>query len=176
MRSPLALIAAFVAGLLALPLLVLAAGHLGLIRTDATSHPPGWEAGLAHPLLKASAARRARGLTDPVPMTDAELLAGMKLFRNNCAGCHGDATEPSPWGSRNFYPRVPQFGTDPPAMSAPEIFVVIKHGVRYSGMGGWDRTMEDRDIWRAANFLSRLRSLPPTVDQAWRGPPKAAAR
>ena len=46
-------------------------------------------------------------------MTNDRLLAGMKLYRNNCLGCHGGGVRKSVWGTTSFYPRVPQFGFDP---------------------------------------------------------------
>ena|SRR5436309_12247021 len=47
---------------------------------------------------------------------------GMKLFRENCAGCHGDIGQPSYWGSNNFYPRVPQFADHHPIWSDAKCF------------------------------------------------------
>jgi mono/diheme cytochrome c family protein len=38
----------------------------------------------------------------------------MKMYRDDCAGCHGDYGRPSEWGSQDFYPRVPQFALEPP--------------------------------------------------------------
>ena len=40
------------------------------------------------------------------------------------------------------------------------MFWVVKHGIRYSGMGAWDDLMEDEDIWRVVTFLSSLREPP----------------
>ena len=95
----------------------------------------------------------------------------MRFYRNNCAGCHGDSQGPSAWGTRGFYPPVPQFAQDPPRKPDWQIFWVAKHGVRYSGMGAWSELAPDRKLWQAATFLSRLRSLPPGVETLWRNPP-----
>src|SRR5262245_12511009 len=48
-------------------------------------------------------------LRNPIPITYSNLVAGLKIFRNNCAGCHGEPGRPSRWGTRNFFPPVPQF-------------------------------------------------------------------
>jgi mono/diheme cytochrome c family protein len=94
----------------------------------------------------------------------------MKLYRQNCAGCHGASGRPSPWGSRGFYPRVPQFGVLPPALSEAAMSVAIRRGIRYSGMGAWDAGMlADDDLWRVVAFLAHLRDLPPGVAAEWRG-------
>src|SRR5690349_6356723 len=101
-------------GLLVPVLAVLLTARLGFFSVNATAEPPAWEVRLARLAVDASVARSAPPLPSPVGSSEAELLAGMKLYRNNCAGCHGDAGRPSPWGSGGFYPRVPQFAQSPP--------------------------------------------------------------
>jgi len=54
------------------------------------------------------------------------------------------------------------------------MFLAIKHGIRYSGMGAWDGMMPDENIWKVALFLGHLGSLPPEVDSKWRHPPQGA--
>lgn len=141
----------------------------GLWPLNATAVPTGFEAALLTRVVHTEIARRAAGagLSNPLPVTDDTLLAGMKVYRNGCAGCHGEAGRPSHWGTHNFYPRVPQFADTPPQLTVPEMFLVVKHGIRFSGMAGWDRLVPDDDIWRVVTFLSGLRSLPPAVSAEW---------
>jgi mono/diheme cytochrome c family protein len=117
-------------------------------------------------VLKAALSRRSTGLSNPILGSDAELLAGMEAFKNNCSGCHGTAGGGSHWGNSNFYPRVPQFGQNPPILSADEMFVAIKHGIRYSGMFANEKMQEEK-IWEIATFLSHLNALPPDIEHAW---------
>jgi len=157
---------------LALVLILLVVGsltaRLGWWPVSATAVPPRWESNLAQRTLRASLSHQAAGLTNPVSPSDEVLIAGLKSFKMNCAGCHGLPGQPSQWGTRNFYPRAPQFAEDPPHLSAPEMFVAIKHGIRYSGMGGWDGMMTDEEIWKVATFLERIGSLPPEVRTNWK--------
>jgi len=82
------LLLGFVVGLLALPLGLILFAESGLLSVDAVSRPPGWEVSVAHRALHASLARRAKGLRNPFAGSgSAPLIAGMKLFRDNCAGC-----------------------------------------------------------------------------------------
>jgi hypothetical protein len=48
------------------------------------------------------------------------------------------------------------------------MFLAVKHGIRYSGMGAWGGMLPDEDIWRAVSFVSRVRTLPPAVDAVCR--------
>jgi hypothetical protein len=161
------LVAAFLAGVLIPALLLFTAASFGWLSFDGVTPPPKWEERFGQAALEASLSRRAAGLKNPVSASDTELLAGIKSYRSDCAGCHGDSSGSSSWGSRNFYPRVPQFAQHPPELTPAEMFVAIKYGIRYSGMGGWNGILPDRRIWEIVLFLSRLNSLPPSVELTW---------
>lgn len=151
----------FVAGLIAAPLLFALAGILGWLPSTATADPPKWEVELGERALDASLERRSASVKNPIAARDsAALAAGQELYSDNCAGCHGDAKAPSAWGSKNFYPRVPQFWQDQEAAPSPEeAYAAIHDGVRYSGMGAWKGMMTDEEIWQVANFVSRIHEL-----------------
>jgi mono/diheme cytochrome c family protein len=141
--------------------------RIGLWPVAATATPPSWENSVAEMSLRASLRRQSAGLKNPISASNDALLAGLQIFKNNCAGCHGSASGPSLWGSRNFYPRVPQFAQHPPRFSAPEMFVAIKYGIRYSGMGAWEKMLSEEEIWKVATFLEHIGSLPPEVQLGW---------
>jgi mono/diheme cytochrome c family protein len=162
----------FLAGLLLVPLLLLLAAAAGRLPVHATAEPPGLETRIGRMALHAGLGREARSLRNPVAAGDEAALAeGMRLFRMNCAGCHGDGAGPSPWGSKNFYPRVPQFAQEPVAISPEQAFLAIRDGVRYSGMGAWRGMMEEPEMWKVATFVSRIPALPPALRQRWRSKP-----
>jgi mono/diheme cytochrome c family protein len=167
------LIAGFVVGLLTIPVLFVSGAVLGLWSTTANSVPPRWETALAGAALRASAARRAPHVTNPVPLSDENLTAGMKTYNDACAGCHGDPSANSDYGA-SFYPSPPQFAKNPPQKPDWQLFWIIRNGVRYSGMSAWDRQwhndekVSDDHIWKVVLFLSHIDRLPPDVDKEWR--------
>jgi mono/diheme cytochrome c family protein len=156
--------------ILFLVLIVAISARLGWWPVSATAMPPEWESAFGQATLQATLSRQARGLTIPMQPSNEVLIAGLKIFKMNCAGCHGSRGQPSQWGIRNFYPRVPQFADNQPHLSAPQMFVAIKYGVRYSGMGAWDGIMSDEQIWKVATFLEHIGSLPAEVEANWKGP------
>ena len=169
----------FLAGILVLPAAALVAAWLGLLPTAAKAVPPHWESAFAHMALDAAAARRAPHLANPVAPTDENLLAGLKVYRSACSGCHGDAANKEDWGD-SFYPNVPQFSKEPPTEPDWQLFWIVRNGVRYSGMSAWagqwgkdaaGNDKSDPNIWRAVTFLSHLRNLPPAVEAQWRAKP-----
>jgi mono/diheme cytochrome c family protein len=148
---------AFVAGLIAAPLLFVLAAYFGWLPSNATSNPPAWEEMLGMRAIDASLEDRSEDLKNPIAADDkAALAAGEKLFRDNCAGCHGDDKGPSEWGSRGFYPRAPQFYQEEGDVSPEEAYVAVRDGIRYSGMGAWRDLIKDDDIWKVANFVTQI--------------------
>jgi mono/diheme cytochrome c family protein len=162
----------FVFGLLAgvFGMLIVAAVTLGFgwISVAATSDPPHWESALGRKALDSAIARQAPELQNPIPPTNDNLRLGLKLYRDGCSGCHGDAGSPSRWGMTGFYPRVPQFDAKHPRKPEWQLFWIVKHGVRYTGMGAWENLISDEKIWAVVGFLSHLNDLPPEVESDWR--------
>jgi len=48
------------------------------------------------------------------------------------------------------------------------MFVAVKNGIRYSGMGAWNGMMSDEDIWKVVTFPEHIQSLPPEVQAEWK--------
>jgi mono/diheme cytochrome c family protein len=160
-------LAGLLLGVILLPAVLLLMGVTGYLPVAATGRPPEWETRLAQFALAKSIARQAPVLKNPVQATQENLLAGMKVFHEACDGCHGTTNARSTWGTTDFYPRVPQFGFEPPALPDWQIFWIAKNGIRYTGMGGYSPEMSDDHAWKVALFLSRLNSLTPEVAEKW---------
>jgi mono/diheme cytochrome c family protein len=156
----------FILGMLASTLVFLSAALLGAFETEADVHPWRVESRFAQRALDASI-QRIPTEKNPYRVDDAFLLNGLKVFKEGCAGCHGSYGQQSDWGAEHFYPPVPQFGQAPLRHSEGEIFYIVQHGIRYSGMGGWSRLISKEQTWQVASFLSKLDSLPPNVAEEW---------
>jgi mono/diheme cytochrome c family protein len=150
-------------------LLVLAIGgfaylRLGFAEVRGDVPPSGWERALMFSSVHASVRRRAPEVPNPVPATDENLIAGGKLYLNECAGCHGSPGKPDT-SSDTLYPPIPQLPTAGSAYSEAQIFWIAKHGIRLSGMfanGKWD---SDEKLWTIAGYIERIKSLPPRVQE-----------
>ena len=147
----------FVAGAVAVPGALLVLAFTGWLPSDAVSRPPDWETAIGQRALIASVDTRKRSVTDSLKGGDAEALsAGGKLYADDCAGCHGTTKAASKWGAEDFYPRVPQFWQQTVSLRPEQAYVIIRDGIRYSGMGAWRRLLTDSQIWQVANFVSRI--------------------
>jgi thiosulfate dehydrogenase len=161
-------IIAFLIGVLILPATIFVVALLGFLPFHATATPSDLETNIAVKSLHASIKIKTSGIKNPLTASEEVLMSGLKMYRYNCAGCHGDYQQPSLWGTENFYPRVPQFGMRASSLSVEEMFVIVKNGVRYSGMASWNGLISDTEMWRIVTFLSHINSLPPNVDAAWK--------
>ena len=138
---------------------------LGFAEVRADLPPSALEAALMKRAAHASVRREASEQPNPFQPTDENLIAGGKTYLNECAGCHGAPGKPYEYPGVLFpgAPELPAVGTE---YSEAQIFWVAKHGVRRSGMfanGKWD---SDEKLWKAAAFLKRIKSLPPSVSAA----------
>ena len=104
-------------------------------------------------------------------------MAGMKIFKGDCSGCHGDPNNAAKREAEPIlYPIPPVFALHPPQKPDHELFWIIKGGVRYSGMFWWEgqfgkdasgKDVSDEKIWMAVTFLKHIDSLPPAVEAEW---------
>lgn len=144
--------------------------RMGLMPAGADTKPFWGEKWAAKTSLRATLHREAPKGPDPVPLTDPNLIAGITLYGEHCAICHGTAkgkAAASPL-AKGLYIRPPQLATngvesDPPGFT----FWKIKHGIRWTAMPSWKAALTDRQIWTLALFLKHMNRLPPAAEKAW---------
>ncbi len=90
---------------------------------------------------------------NPFQPTMENLTAGQKTYDENCSFCHGSLKQPLSPMRKKFYPPVPQLMTRNADDPDGEIFYVVKYGIRFTAMPGWDGQLTDDDIWKTVLFL-----------------------
>ena len=157
----------FLTGGLVLALCGLGYLKLGLADVAADAITPVWVTRWMFASVHASIRRTApRDLKSPVPTSDEALIAGGKLYLNDCVGCHGAPGKPASTFGATFYPPAPQLARDGTAYSESEIYWVAKHGIRRTGMSAQGSSYSDEHLWLLAAFISRITNLPPHVRSA----------
>ncbi len=141
----------------------------GLIPANADARPGSLERWAANTSLDATVEREIQSLKAPIGPTEANLLAGAKIYEGNCAVCHGVAKAPGTNISRGFYQSVPQFTRrGGPTHDPVEVtYWKATHGVRLTGMPAFSATLSDTQRWQVSLFLKNLKVLPPKVEAAW---------
>ena len=150
----------FLSGLVVLLLAAAIVVHFGWLDVSADVAIPGW---LAHELsgsIHRSVIRQAGKLAPITPATEAQVIAGGKLFVNDCVGCHSEPGKPPSDFGATFYPPAPQFFQAGTRYTEAQIFFVAKHGIRRTGMGAQGESYSDEKLRLLAAFISRIRTLP----------------
>jgi thiosulfate dehydrogenase len=162
MRSFLLGIIATIVALFVIGLVVFKTGRIDF---SADNPPSDTEKHLAMSAVDASTGRRAPDLKNPLPANEATLVSGADLYMNHCAGCHGLPSNRNSVFANSFNPPVPVFFKDSPDMPENQNFYIIQHGVRWTGMPAWNKTLNDTQIWQLVTFLSNIEKLPPAASK-----------
>lgn len=79
-----------------------------------------------------------------------------------CAICHGEPGEPRSPTVMEMLPRPPDLATVASGWTNAELFRIVQHGVRFTGMPAWPTQDRDDEVWAMVAFLREL----PTMDAA----------
>lgn len=148
-----------------LAVLFLGAGgyvYLGLFdvaATDPHSAPLHW---LIEQARIRSVRAQARGIQTPAGLDDPqEVLAGADHFAAHCAVCHGAPGVPKGDIALGLYPAPPDLAKAAALYSPQELFWILKHGIKMTGMPAWS-DHSDEELWAAVAFIEKL----PTMSEA----------
>ena len=147
------------------PLVVFLYVKMGFLSLATTAKPAPFEEFLARTALHTSIGK-TKDVTDKLPVTDENLLAGAKLYRGNCAVCHGLPGQPKTHIAAGMFPKPPQLlekeemVTDDPE---GETFWKVTNGIRLSGMPGFFGSMQETERWQVTMLLKHADKLPAPV-------------
>ena len=99
---------------------------------------------------------------EPPLLDDRALVArGLGHYAGACEPCHGAPGDRPTALSRGMQP-VPPFL--PPLIgdrSQRELFWIVKHGMKYTGMPAWPTQRRDDEVWAMVAFLEAMPGMPP---------------
>lgn len=96
----------------------------------------------------------------PPPLDNPDLIRlGAAHFHRGCAFCHGAPGIPRNPFARHMLPSPPDLYTSMRPWTEGELFWIVKHGLKYTGMPGWIAPERDDEIWAVVAFLKRLPTL-----------------
>jgi mono/diheme cytochrome c family protein len=129
---------------------------------SARPQPGRIETFAAHAVRGAAVRARIRGVTNPVPVSEAIIKEGMEHFADHCAVCHGNDGSGDTEMGRGLYPRAPDMRM--PAtqnLSDGELFYIIENGVRLTGMPAWSNGTNEGETssWHLVHFIRHLPQL-----------------
>ncbi len=155
-------LAAAAAAALLIAIVVVVSGIVDL--SAAKPHPEGW-ARFLHYTFDRSTAFHA----GPAAPTDLDspirIAAGAAYYGQVCARCHGGPGFGQNPVVLSMHPRPQYLATDLPVakFTAPELFRIVKAGVKYSAMPSWPADRRDDEIWQLVAFLRAIPTMSPAT-------------
>ncbi len=104
---------------------------------------------------------RAKDLPVP-PLGDSMQIAmGFDHYNDMCVSCHGAPGRKAEEFAMGLNPPPPNLAFSTRDMEPSEMFVVIKDGIKMTGMPGFSPTHTDTEIWAMVAFLKRMQTMSP---------------
>jgi mono/diheme cytochrome c family protein len=103
-----------------------------------------------------------------VPADEPNLLAGAKIYKDNCAGCHGLPDQAPPSIANNMFPHATLLfkgkgvTDDPPS----ESYWKATNGIRLSGMPSFKESLTNTQLWQVAQLVANADKIPDSAKKA----------
>jgi mono/diheme cytochrome c family protein len=133
-------------------------GVYNVAATEQHTAPVYWLLDFA---LKRSIEQRAEHVAVP-PLDDRALVQrGFRLYRGACVQCHGAPGEaPDPLGL-GMLPAPANLAHTAREWKPAELYWVVKHGIKMTGMPAWKFRLPEEDLWAIVAFLRELPKFSP---------------
>lgn len=106
-----------------------------------------------------SVARRARGIVPPDLSDSSRLDRGALCYRSHCASCHGGPGQAVAPYARSMQPLPGPLVDAPARWTSGELYWIVRHGIKMSGMPAWQERLPDADLWAVVAFVETLPGL-----------------
>jgi mono/diheme cytochrome c family protein len=152
----------FLASLVGMALLAAVLAFSGVISVAANQYGPvdARADAVLNAVSRASIRRHAARLTNPLAGDRAAAVEGLVEFRESCLNCHGAGKLPPAEFAAGLNPGAPSLDSkEIQSMSDGELFWVISHGIRATGMPAFSGSKDEQEIWKLVTFARRLPGL-----------------
>ncbi len=111
---------------------------------------------IAATTMKQSVRAHARDLRAP-DLSDVQgVKAGAIHYAENCQLCHGAPGRKPGELAEGLMPRPPDLAKTASNWTVPELFWIVKNGIRMTGMPAWGPTHDEQELWQVVAFITRL--------------------
>jgi len=166
----------FLFGFIAALALIAAGGFgfvaLGLAPVATASAPLPFEKLITGIALNARVHKEAPK-SSPIPASDEVYMAGARIYRTNCAVCHGLPGQSQTAIAKGEFPKPPELfkGRGMSGDPAGETYWKVANGIRLTGMPGFSASLSSEQMWQVSLLLSKSTDkLPGAVRTALQEP------
>lgn len=108
-----------------------------------------------------SVATHTIGLEVPPLDTRGQVLKGAGQYESACRPCHGSPELRDPGIPQAMLPKPPYLPARVGLWEAAELFSIVKHGIKFTGMPAWPAQTRDDEVWAMVSFLRAFPQLSP---------------
>lgn len=112
--------------------------------------------------MERSFSTQSRGIEAPRLDDPALVLRGATQYETTCRPCHGAPDLHVPRVAAAMTPTPPYLAPEIAKWKPAELFSIVKHGVKFTGMPAWPALNRDDEVWAMVAFLQVL----PRLDSA----------
>jgi cytochrome c553 len=107
------------------------------------------------------------GIRPPFSLDDPALvLRGAGHYESGCAPCHGKPGMAVPPVMAAMTPPTPALTPLISRWRPQDLFSIVKHGIKFTGMPAWPAQERDDEVWAVAAFLRRMPAMDAAAYQA----------
>jgi mono/diheme cytochrome c family protein len=117
--------------------------------------------------MHASVRRNARDIPAPPLDEPALIRRGAAMYRSHCVACHGGPGVAQEKFGQSMQP-VPGPLVDAARRWRPsEMYWIVRHGIKMSGMPAWEHHMDEQDLWATVAFLAEMPRMTQASYRDW---------
>ena len=106
-----------------------------------------------------SVATHSLGIQAPPLDDEALVLRGAGHYEHGCYPCHGGPGVGVPPVMAAMTPDPPELTDRLSRYNAEQLFSIVKHGIKFTGMPAWPVQQRDDEVWAMVAFLRRMPDL-----------------
>jgi mono/diheme cytochrome c family protein len=138
---------------------IVALAYIRATGLDARGKPGLLETRLAAAVRRLAIPSETRARRNPVALAPGDMKEAMAHFADHCASCHANDGSGNTEMGRGLYPKAPDMRLpSTQTMSDGELFYVIEHGIRFTGMPAWSTgtAAGEAATWQLVHFIRHL--------------------
>jgi thiosulfate dehydrogenase len=136
-----------------------------------SAFPMPFEKKLAHWALDATIGREMPK-TVPLQPDEVNLAAGVQVYREHCAVCHGLPEQKETMIAAGMYPHPPKLleGKGVTDDEPGESYWKVANGIRLTGMPGFRPRLSETQMWQVSLLVANADKLPKSVHDTLSAP------
>lgn len=158
-------------GAAALPPAGLLVAWLGIVDVAASSGHWAVTERFLQLAMRSSVRSWALGVEAPEALPRDALRPAAGHYARGCAYCHGAPGEPASPAVAAMLPAPPGLAPEVAKWTDAQLFRIVKHGLRYTGMPAWPSLSREDEVWMMVAFLRALPEMTPADYAALVAPP-----